>query len=102
MRSLFASVALSCLSAFALFAAAPPAKEPAEWHKLIEQLGDDDARAAAAKKLEAIGEDVLPALHRAAKGHDDVDVRLRAAVLIAAIEKKLYGEVRQFTGHAEG
>src|SRR5262245_3948178 len=102
MRSLFASVTLSCLSAFALFAAAPPAKVPAEWLKLIDQLGDDDTRATAEKKLEAIGEDALPALHRAGKSHDDVDVRLRATVIAAAIEKKLYGEIRQFKGHAEG
>jgi hypothetical protein len=43
-------------------AAAPPAKVPAEWHKLIEQLADDDAgvRKAAEKKLAALGEDALP------------------------------------------
>src|SRR5262249_61868512 len=65
----------------ALFAAAPPAKVPDQWVKLIDQLGDDDTREAAAKKLTALGEDVLPALRRAAKEHDDPDVRLRAVVL---------------------
>jgi WD40 repeat protein len=32
----------------------------------------------------------------------DVDVRLRAIVVASAIEKKLYGEMRQFVGHKEG
>jgi hypothetical protein len=83
-----------------LCAAAPPARTPPEWLALIDQLGDDDTHAAAQKKLEALGEAALPALRRAARSHDDADVRLRASVLAAAIEKKVYGEVRRFAGHA--
>jgi WD40 repeat protein len=78
-----------------------PRRSPAAVDKLIEQLGDDDAdtRAEAAKKLEAVGEEALPAVRKAAKSHADADVRLRAAVVAAAIQKKLYGEVRKFEGH---
>ena len=48
-------------------AAAPPAKVPAAWRKLIDQLGDDDAdvRKGAEKALAALGEDVAPTLRRA-------------------------------------
>jgi WD40 repeat protein len=69
--------------------------------KLIEQLGDDeqDVRKAAEKKLREIGEEALEQLKKAAKGHADADVRLRAIVLARAIEKGLYGEIRKFTGH---
>src|SRR5215510_16513208 len=72
-----------------------------EIKKLIEQLGDDKARIRqeASRKLEALGEAALAPLRAAATSHPDVDVRLRAAVLAAAIHKKLYGEVRRFTGH---
>jgi WD40 repeat protein len=86
------------------FAAAPPARTPPAVLKLIDRLGDDDSdvRAAAEKKLVAFGEDVVPALRRAANNHDDIDVRLRAAVIVSAIEKGIYREVRQFTGSGDG
>jgi WD40 repeat protein len=97
-------VALILLFAFiaALPAAGPPTKTSREVAKLIEQLGDDDpdVRAAASKKLEARGEEVLPALRAAAKKAADADVRLRAAVVAAAIHKKLYGEIFTLTGHS--
>src|SRR5262249_33212002 len=72
--------------------------------KLIDQLGDEDegVRKAAEKKLFALSEGVLPTLRRAGKGHDDVDVRLRAVVIAAAIEKSLWGEERHFVGHTDG
>src|SRR4051794_3985278 len=95
MRPL-AALAAACLLLPAAFAAAPPAKVPAEWHQLIDQLGEEQTRAAAQKKLEALGEDVVPVLRRAGKTHDDADVRLRATVIAAAIEKELFGEVRVF------
>src|SRR3954468_13969941 len=100
MRSLTTLVLLS--AAAAAFAAAPPARAPAEWHKLIEQLGDDDAdvRQAAEKKLLALGEDVLPVLREASRTQPDVDARLRAGVLAAAIQKTLFGEIHCMEGHA--
>jgi WD40 repeat protein len=102
VRTLSACVALCCLSVSA-FTAAPPPKVPAEWLKLIDQLGEDeDVKTAAVKKLTDLGEDVVPALRRAEKAHPDVDVRLRAGVVAAAIEEKVYREVRRFTGSAEG
>src|SRR5262245_3848861 len=84
------------------FAAAPPPGVPAEVRKLIADLGDDDedTRKTAATKVEGMDEDVLPALRQAAKSHADVDVRLRAAVIASAIEKRLFGEVRCFRGHS--
>src|SRR5258708_1530045 len=89
---------LIALLALAAFAAAPPARVPAGWLKLLDQLGseDDDARKAAEKKLTDLGEDVLPALRKAGKSHDDADVRLRASVIAAAIETHLDREVRIF------
>src|SRR5262245_5380334 len=100
---------LLCLSLFvaswaAAFAAAPPAKVPDAWLKLIDQLGDDDEdrQKEAQKKLAALGEDVLPLLRRAEKGHVDADVRLRAAALTLAIETAVYVEIRHFSGHEDG
>src|SRR5689334_9398664 len=82
----------------AAFAAAPPTKAPGEWLKLIDQLGDNEARAPAARKLDALGENALPVLRRAAQLHADVDVRLRAAVLAGAIENRLYGKEQVLSG----
>src|SRR5262249_25240745 len=100
MRAFAAFVAL-CLLLSAGFGAAPPAQVPADWLKLIDQLGEEDEqmRGAASKKLQALGEDVIGPLRVAAKSHDDVDVRLRAAVLADAIERKVYGVLRQLVGH---
>src|SRR5262245_20892515 len=101
MRLLPACLLSACLAVVA-FAAAPPARVPAEWNKLIDDLGDDDARDDAARKLDALGEDVLPVLRRAGKDHADVDVRLRAAVVAAAIEARLYGLAKTLTGGGSG
>jgi WD40 repeat protein len=94
--SLFILLATSLLAATAAPAAAPPAGGRVKG--LIELLGDDSlrVRTAAALKLEALGEEVLPALRRAARTHADVDVRLRALVIAAAIEKGIRGEIRAF------
>jgi len=103
MRRLLLLSLLACLSAGA-FAAAPPAKAPAAWLKLIDQLGDQDdaVRESAEVKLRELGEDVLPALRRARRDHADADVRLRATVLAAAIEKSPSGPVRRFRTHEYG
>src|SRR3954462_12743040 len=103
MRSL-SCLLLAGLLALGASAAAPPAKVPAEVLKLIDQLGDDDAdvRKEAETKLIAFGEGITPALRKVGKTHADVDVRLRAMVIVAAIEKNLYGEVRRFTGSGDG
>src|SRR4051794_29598961 len=95
MRALLL-VSLAIAAGVTAFAAAPSTAPAVQ--KLIDQLGDDDAdvRDAAARKLEGLGEDALATLRRAAKSHPDADVRLRARVVAAAIEKKLYGEVRQY------
>ena len=79
-------------------AADAPSDEVKQW---IDRLGDDSAkvREEAAKKLQGLGQAALNPLRQAIKGHPDADVRLRAAVIVAAIQKELYGEVRRFTGH---
>src|SRR5262245_51736280 len=71
MRTPLTCLALSLLLVLSAFAAAPPAKVPAEWLKWIDQLGDDDekTRKAAEKELATLGEDVLPALRRARRDH---------------------------------
>jgi WD40 repeat protein len=65
---------------------------------LIAQLGDDSGakRRAAAKKLEAIGEPALPALRKAETAHRDIDVRLRAGLVVSAIERTFWNEIRHF------
>src|SRR5262245_5385460 len=99
MRAITALVAL-CLLGTA-FAAAPPAKVPAKWQKLIDDLGSDHEETwmAASKELSSLGEDVLGPLRAAAKNHNDVDARLRATVLVQAIERKVYGVQRTLSGH---
>jgi WD40 repeat protein len=73
----------------------------AEVAKIIDQLGDDDVdvRKKAEKELVKQGEGVLPAIRKAARDHTDPDVRLRCIVLSTTLIKKLYGEVRKYTGH---
>jgi WD40 repeat protein len=99
---------LCCLIALVLsvslvFAAAPPAKVPAEWLKLIDQLGDEDEDKCkeAEKNLLVFGEDALQALGKAAKSHADPDVRLRALRLVAKIDRMVYLAARRFTGHEQ-
>src|SRR5262249_25927201 len=101
---------LATLSATVLLATclaadpAPPAAASPAVLKLIEQLGseDYDTRKAAENTLTEMGEGVVDALRAAGKSHADVDVRLRALVIAAAIEKGLATEVRRFEGHADG
>jgi RNA polymerase sigma factor (sigma-70 family) len=84
--------------------AAPPAKDPPDLPRLIDQLGDDDAevREKAETKIDALGEAALPALRRAGKAHADPDVRLAAVVLARKIDRRLYGVLRRFSGHEGG
>jgi WD40 repeat protein len=72
------------------FAAAPPAPLPAEVKKLVDQLGDDDdgVRKEAMKKLETLGDELLPGLRAAARSHPDADVRLRLLVVARAIQDR--------------
>jgi WD40 repeat protein len=101
MRPLCVTLVTVCL-ALTSFAAAPPARLPAEVTKWIDQLGDDDTRKAAEKKLTQLGEAILGTLRRVGNTHADADVRLRAMLLASAIEKKVYGEVRTYMGHTDG
>src|SRR4051794_10115498 len=98
------TVTAALLAASLAWAAGPPPAPPEGAKGLIAQLGDDDlaTRKAAMRKLEAMGEDVVPALWRVGREHEDVDVRLRAHAVAGAIEARLYGELRRFTGHTEG
>src|SRR4051812_4592618 len=103
MRAPFAPLAVAALvaAAAAASAAAPPARWPAEWSAWIAQLGSEDERTRedAAKRRGALEEDALPLLRRARRSHDDPDVRLRAILLIAAVERLAKREVRSYSGH---
>jgi WD40 repeat protein len=81
-------------------AADPPLAGSAEVKKLVADLGDEnfEVRKAAEQKLVGLGEAALPALRSASVTAQDVDVRLRVFVVIAAIERKLYGVVRSYAG----
>lgn len=70
---------------------------------LIRQLGHDDfeRREAASRRLAELGEDVLPQL-KAAGTDRDAEVRRRAGELVAAIERKLFGELTVLVGHGDG
>jgi WD40 repeat protein len=83
--------------------AARPEPDAAAIDKLIDQLGSDDAdqRRDAAKRIQAIGDAALEALRKAAKSHTDVDVRLRAGLLVSEIVAKSWGEIRHF-GSGQG
>jgi WD40 repeat protein len=100
------SAVLASALALAALAAAPPRPAPSQaaLKKLIERLGseDDETRKAAEKELAALGDAAVPALRKAAESHDDVDVRLRALLLAAAITRRNDLEERSFTGHADG
>src|SRR5947209_3413574 len=94
---------LLCLAAIAgpvLFGAAPPTGSKAEVERLIEQLGSEKfaGREAASKRLAAIGEPALDALHKALSSRD-LEVRCRARRIVAAVENRLYGPELRLTGH---
>ena len=100
MRLLCGSVLL-CLALSALRRGTAGAV-PAEWLKLIDHSATTDSTTAgASKKLEGLGEDVLPALRRAAR-RTTTSTSAAAAVLIPAIEKQACGEVPRFVGHTDG
>jgi WD40 repeat protein len=77
-------------------AAAPPDRSV---ERLIGQLGSEvfAEREDASRKLEAIGEPALAALERAARS-DDLEVSRRAGRIVAALEERLYPELR-LVGH---
>ena len=80
------------------------AEAAADIDKLIEQLGDDDLarRRAASKRLEEIGTPALKKLRVAERKHSDPDVKLRAGLIVRAIENKGWGEVRTIVGPTRG
>jgi hypothetical protein len=69
--------------------AAPPSDQ-ATIAKLIEQLGSNEfeQREKAQKELDAIGAPALEALRKAADGHSQTEVRMRAGVLVRTIEMR--------------
>src|SRR5262245_43251104 len=97
----FASI---CLFSFAAAMPEPPSATAPAIRQLIDQLGsdNDNTRRAAAGRLEAMGEAVLPTLRKVSNSHADADVRLRALVIAAAIERRYFLVERSFTGHTDG
>lgn len=75
--------------------------DPKEIAKLINQLADEDAdkRKEAEKKLLAMGEDAHAAVRKAAKDHEDADVRLRCTLLEKLIARGAFREILKMTGH---
>src|SRR5207249_3594946 len=78
-----------------------PSDQGKEIDRLIRQLGSRQfaEREAASKRLEAIGEPTLDALHKAAEDSTDAEVRKRSQAVLRAIQQRLFGEVRRFKGH---
>ncbi len=74
---------------------------PAQVERLVRQLGSESfaQREAAGKALDAIGEPALDALRKAASDSPDAEVRRSAKRLVKAIEARIQGELRRFTGH---
>jgi Tol biopolymer transport system component len=72
--------------------------------KLIRQLGDEDfdVREETTAKLAKLGEAVLPALKTAAKESHDVEVKRRAAELVARIEKENRADQLTIRGPTSG
>ena len=68
---------------------------------LVDQLGSDDyfRREDAERELQAIGGPALPLLRRAAAAHEELEVRFRAAQLLAQIQKTLLVEIGRIQGH---
>jgi len=86
-------VGWSCALALAVAVALPPAASARQEEtqqdriaRLVEQLGDDsfDARNAAEKEIEKIGEPALPALLKAV-GHEDLETRHRACRVLPVV-----------------
>jgi WD40 repeat protein len=92
-----ASVLVVVLGSGAVVARDEP---PPEIDKLIRQLGDEDfdTREAATAKLAEVGEPALPALKKAAAESRDVEVKQRAAKLVARIEKEKRGDLLTISG----
>src|SRR5947209_212661 len=97
LRALIAAGLVLAAAALAAPAASPREDEVG---RLVRQLGSDlfAEREDASRRLQALGEPALEALHRAADS-DDPEVRRRARDLVAVIERGLYGELRRFEGH---
>ena len=91
----------SCHVVFAPAAASEPGGS-GEIQGFVKQLGSDEfnEREAATKRLKVVGEPALDALHKALTS-DDLEVRRRARRIVAAIEDRLYPELR-LTGHTGG
>jgi WD40 repeat protein len=96
------TIALTILALAGSAAGAPADKTAQEVAHYVKQLGDKDfrAREEAARRLRAIGEPALDALDAATKS-EDPEVVQRARDLIAAIEKTVKAEARQFLGHTD-
>ena len=79
-------------------AVGPPPPELPEVEAWVADLSSTDfaVRKSAMRNLEGLGVAALPALRRVRARYADPDVRLRAVVAIAAIDRKLHGVVRRY------
>ena len=91
---------IAAVIAILALAAAPPVPK-SEVLPLIQQLGGDTfiGRNEASHRLTQIGASALPDL-RLAMTSKDAEIRRRAKRLVNVIERNVYTEIRQFTGHS--
>jgi WD40 repeat protein len=87
-----------------LVVAVAPADPAADVDRLIRRLGDDDfgAREEATARLAELGEAALPALKKAAKESPNAEVKRRAVLLVARIEREARGELLTIRGPTPG
>ncbi|MCC6670246.1 MAG: PDZ domain-containing protein [Planctomycetes bacterium] len=76
-----------------------PARTEADVDRLIHELGDAsyESRRKAEEQLRSLGKSALPALQKAAEGHEDLEVRSRARRIVRAIENDGQGGLRART-----
>lgn len=89
-------IVLTCLVCSCLWAAGPPPALPPGVGTLIEQLGSDNhaIRRKARERLEALDDDAIPLLQRAAAGPLEVDVRLALYAAVGSIRDRAWGPVK--------
>src|SRR5262249_19469852 len=97
-----APLVIAALGLASLSSAAPLDNKAREIERLVKQLSDDSykVREAATRKLKEFDDSALEALDKAALSSDP-EVTRRIKDVIAAIEKNMKWEVRQFKGNTD-
>jgi hypothetical protein len=101
--TVLARFALGVLPLLIYFSNVAAADEGTDIGGLITQLGSSvfDERQEATRQLIDLGDPARRSLLVAAEGSTDAEVRYRAKIVLALIEKQLFREICRFTGHAD-